>query len=259
MEQKPSNYGKLWEREELILAFDLYCRIPFQKTKANNPEVQQIAHLLNRSPASVARKLGNFGAFDPKLKAKNISGLEHGSRLDKKTWNDFHGNWNDLVLKAEKIRNKLFKQQGEIRKLTEITIPNGPSERTTVQKQRLLQSFFRKVILCCYQYHCCVTGISIPETLIASHIIPWSVDENHRADPSNGLCMTATFDRLFDCGLMAISDEYKILLSDVVMKKKEPCIQKHIVVFQNKSISMPEKFWPSKEYLSWHRKNVFRG
>ena len=60
-------YGEPWTREELILAFDLYCRIPFQKTKANNPDVIQLAELLGRSPASVARKLGNFGSFDPEL------------------------------------------------------------------------------------------------------------------------------------------------------------------------------------------------
>ena len=62
-------------RDELILAFYLYCRIPFQKTKASTPEVQELAALLQRSPASIARKLGNFGAFDPELKRRRISGL----------------------------------------------------------------------------------------------------------------------------------------------------------------------------------------
>ena len=56
-------YGALWTRQELILAFDLYCRIPFRKTKANNRDVIELAKLLGRSPASVARKLGNFGSF----------------------------------------------------------------------------------------------------------------------------------------------------------------------------------------------------
>ena len=53
---KPEKYGTLWTREELILAFDLYCRIPFKKTKANNPDVIELANLLKRSPASIARK-----------------------------------------------------------------------------------------------------------------------------------------------------------------------------------------------------------
>ena len=78
-----SRYGDLWTREELILAFDLYCRIPFQKTKASNPEVQKLATLLGRTPASVARKLGNFGAFDPILRDAQITGLVHTGKLDR--------------------------------------------------------------------------------------------------------------------------------------------------------------------------------
>ena len=89
-EQRPAKYGTLWTRDELIVAFELYCRIPFQKTKASNPEVQRIASLIQRSPASVARKLGNFGALDPRLQALEISGLAHTGRLDRETWDEFH-------------------------------------------------------------------------------------------------------------------------------------------------------------------------
>ena len=78
-ESQPKKYGQLWNREELILAFDLYCRIPFKKTKANNPEVIRLAKSLNRSAASVARKLGNFGSFDPELKKQQVTGLAHAS------------------------------------------------------------------------------------------------------------------------------------------------------------------------------------
>ena len=69
-------------RDELIVAFELYCRIPFQMTKASYPEVQRVASLIQRSPASVARKLGNFGALDPRLQAEKISGLTHAGRMD---------------------------------------------------------------------------------------------------------------------------------------------------------------------------------
>lgn len=61
----PSKYNTIWSREELVLALYLYCQIPFAKTKANNLEVIRLAKVLERTPSSVARKLGNFGAFDP--------------------------------------------------------------------------------------------------------------------------------------------------------------------------------------------------
>ena len=56
-----------------MLAFHTYCQIPFAKTKASNPDVISLAELLGRTPSSVARKLGNFGAFDPMLAEKGIS------------------------------------------------------------------------------------------------------------------------------------------------------------------------------------------
>ena len=74
MDARPANDGQPWTREQLILAFELYCRIPFQRTKASDPRVKELAAILGRTPASVARKLGNFGAFDPQLAARDISG-----------------------------------------------------------------------------------------------------------------------------------------------------------------------------------------
>lgn len=48
-EERGSRYGQLWARDELILAFDFYCRIPFQQTKASNPKVQELAAILGRT------------------------------------------------------------------------------------------------------------------------------------------------------------------------------------------------------------------
>lgn len=61
-----------WTRDQLLVAFNLYCKIPFSKTKANNPSVVRVARLINRSPASVAMKLGNFGSFDPACRVRGL-------------------------------------------------------------------------------------------------------------------------------------------------------------------------------------------
>ena len=99
---RPQKYGVLWNREELILAFDLYCRIPFKKTKADNPEVIELAKLLKCSPASIARKLGNFGSFDPEFQKRQVTGLIHAGKLDGEIWDEFNNDWNRLVLEGEK-------------------------------------------------------------------------------------------------------------------------------------------------------------
>lgn len=205
-----SRYGTLWSREESILAFELYCRIPFQKTKADNPAVNELAALLGRTPASVARKLGNFGAFDPALQRLQIKGLTHTSKLDREIWNEFHADWNGLVWEAAQLRGKL----GHTPFLEELVRPpTGPSERKKLTKQRAHQSFFRDAVLSSYEWTCCVTGLTIRECLIASHIVPWSEDETFRTDPTNGLCLSATFDRLFDTGLMTVTDDLIVRFS----------------------------------------------
>lgn len=72
-----------WTREEEIIVFNLYCKIPFQKSSKNHPDVIRIANLIGRSPSAVNMKIGNLGSFDDTLKAKGIVGLTNASKLDK--------------------------------------------------------------------------------------------------------------------------------------------------------------------------------
>lgn len=249
-------YGTPWSREELILAFELYCRIPFQKTKANNPEVQEIAELLGRTPASVARKLGNFGAFDPELRKAKISGLTHTSKLDHHIWEEFNRNWNGLVWEANKLRKSLEREKmaGPV-----LAQPSGPSEKMRTSKQRIHQAFFRAAILSSYEETCCITGLKIPECLIASHIVPWSEEEKYRTDPTNGLCLSSTFDRLFDVGLITISVELTVCVATTLLRTKNQSTQELICSYSGTRIIAPRRFMPSPERLQWHRVNVFRG
>lgn len=250
-----SRYGQLWSREELVLAFELYCRIPFAKTKASNPEVRSLASAIARTPASVARKLGNFGAFDPELQKRNISGLGHGSKLDEAIWIEFNSDWQSLVLRAAQIRNK--------RKIAEKfetiwTPPTGPSERPVTAKLRLHQAFFREAVLSSYVGRCAVTGLSIPECLIASHIVPWSESAEARANPRNGICLSATMDRLFDCGLLTFQDNYTIELSPRIESLKDRPVVEQVGCFNQRPMMLPERFLPGKDFLAWHRENRFR-
>lgn len=65
---------------------------------------------------------------------------------------------------------------------------------------------------------CGITGISIPELLVASHIKFWSKNEKNRLNPSNGICLSATFDKAFDKGLIAIDSDFKVLFSSKLNK-----------------------------------------
>jgi len=256
---KPERNGINWTREESILAFDLYCRIPFKKTKANNPAVIALARALGRTPASIARKLGNFGANDPELKKQDISGLSHTSKLDEAIWLEFNSDWGKLVVEADRLRQKITDQTLSSEK--EPLIPGivGPTERITTAKQRIYQNFFRASVLSGFNQQCCICRLPHRDILIASHIVPWSVREDARVNPQNGLCLCASHDLAFERGLIGIGTDFSILLSDRVKKSKDLASQFLFIAFEGKRIALPDRFTPREEFLSWRLEKFIEG
>jgi len=96
-----------WTREETIVAFNVYCKIPFKKSSKFNPTVIEYASLIGRSPSALNMKIGNFGRLDPNLRKQGISGLSHGAKIDGIIWKEFNENWDELAFESEKIIAKL--------------------------------------------------------------------------------------------------------------------------------------------------------
>ena len=74
--------SKNWSGEELILALNLYCKIPFGKVHIHNPDNITLEKILGRTPSAVSWKLANFASLDPSLKKRNIAGASHESTRD---------------------------------------------------------------------------------------------------------------------------------------------------------------------------------
>ena len=92
-----------WTREELILAINLYCKIPFGRMHHGNPLIIEFANLIGRTPSSVTFKLGNFASFDPSLRARGIKGAVNASKLDKEIWDEFYRDWDKTLLQSETL------------------------------------------------------------------------------------------------------------------------------------------------------------
>lgn len=212
----------LWSREELILAINLYCKLPFGKMHKTNAAIVALAELIGRTPSSVALKLGNFASFDPKLKARGIKGAANASKLDKAIWDEFYNNWDNALLQSEALlAQKQHSTIEEINGLALEHLPKDGKEKERFVKTRVNQSLFRNIVLATYNHECCITGLKKDEFLIASHIIPWSKDDKNRLNPMNGLCLNALHDKAFDSGLITIRpDDYTILLSSELKQKK---------------------------------------
>ena len=255
-----AKYGTRWEREESILTLYLYCQIPFAKTKANNPEVIRLAKLIGRTPSSVARKLGNFGAFDPLLQSRGVTGLTHVSEDDRAIWNEFHGHWELLVASADKILAELPAAMPDDRDKQELRGEQEyeQTERPVTRMERLCQSFFRRTILASYDNTCCICGIDLPRLLVASHIVPWAVRKESRTDPDNGLCLCAIHDKAFDRGLLGVLQTNEIVVSESVSVSKSRAVQDYLVAFAGQNIHLPRRFPPKPDNLAWHLEKRFQ-
>lgn len=248
-----------WTKEQTIIVFNLYCKIPFQKASSTNPDIVRIAKIIGRSPNSVKMKIGNFGSFDPELRKKGIVGLSNASKLDKEIWDEFNSNWEKLAYESELLIAKFLKK--DIRNVNGIDLTGIPEgkERLSAMKVRINQNFFRQTVLSANNYSCCITGINVPQLLIASHIIPWSKRKETRLNPRNGLCLNALHDKAFDNGFITISTEYRIKVSNVIYDKykNDTNTINWFNEYQNNKINLPERFVPEKQFPEYHYENIF--
>jgi putative restriction endonuclease len=250
----------LWTKEELILAFNLYLKIPFGKMHSTNKDVIHLANLIGRTPNSIALRLVNFASVDPVLKARGIKGMDGGTKIVQPIWDEFYNNQEDLVFQSEQILAE--KENTTIEnKYQELLFDLKDLKGETAIRQvktRVNQSVFRQMVLANYNTKCAITGIDIPKLLLASHIIPWSKNEEHRLNPENGICLSALYDKAFDKGLIGIDLNYEIILSkDLKSKRDTSFYNQHFAPIENKKIIEAISYLPRKEFLQYHLDVVF--
>lgn len=251
---------KNWSREELILAFNLYCKTPFGRIHIHNPEIINLARILGRSPSAVSWKLANFARLDPALQNRNIAGASHGGKLDIEVWEEFKGAWDKLSFESEKLLAQITGNSIETVANIETTdLPEEGKERDAIVKVRVNQSFFRKSVFAAYDSRCCITGLAISDLLNASHIIPWSHDALNRVNPRNGLCLNVIHDRAFDRGLMTITTDYVVKVSPLlIVNKDDDAAREFLLRFDGIKIRLPSRFPPDIEFLKYHNKEIFK-
>jgi putative restriction endonuclease len=203
---------KNWSRDELLVAFRLYCRTPFGKLHQRNPDIIELAQLLGRTPSAVAMKACNFASLDPVQRARNISALGNVSQADRELWKSFEQNSESVAAEAEAAYGRLGSQRAETED-QDWEMPQGPTEVERTVRTRRVQGFFRAAVLASYEFRCALSGIALPELLNASHIVPWNVDTERRADPRNGIALNTLYDRAFDRGLITFDESMRLVVS----------------------------------------------
>jgi predicted restriction endonuclease len=260
---KSNSKGKRWTEDETVLALWLYFQLPFGQLHSGNQEIKQLAQLIDRTNSSVAMKLCNFASLDPKILSTGRKGLDGASKLDREMYTKFGENWDDLVVRAHMLWDQSKANEIEPERLNEKSSNyqfdgfEGASSVERTVTQRRGQQFFRRAVLANYDQQCCITGISEPQLLIASHIKPWSTDVANRHNPSNGLLLSATFDKAFDQGLMTVGVDLKLKLSRRLTEAACDRTRAYFAPFDERKIRDAERFDPEPAFLEWHSHTLF--
>ena len=250
---------RLWTEEELIVVFNLYLKMPFGQMNRTGSRVIHMAKLIDRTPSSIAMRLGNFASVDPYHINRGIKGLQGGMKQVKPIWGKYSENKEDFTYESELLLAQYENTTVENKFKKEIEILDSIEGKTVERlvKTRVNQSVFRNIVLNNYDYKCAISQIEIPELLVASHIVPWSKDEKNRMNPSNGIALNNLYDQAFDRGLITFDNELKMVLSKKLIESSNQSVARYFHSLEAKTMNLPERFIPDFLFMEYHRKKIF--
>lgn len=250
-----------WTRKQLLVAFNLYCQIPFGKMHSKNPEVIKLAKRIGRTSSALAMKLTNIASLDPAITLTGRTGLPGASVADRAMWQEMQDNWEAFATEAQQalaafgVTEEAETTDGNLA-IDELVDYKGVSKKALVSI-RHGQAFFRRSVLSAYDYRCCITGLALPRLLVASHIVPWKVDTDNRLNPRNGLCLSALHDKAFDVGIITVTKDMTVKVSRKYAKGAGGFFGSALMTYDGKLIASPEKFAPREDFLAFHHEYVF--
>ena len=257
---------RLWTRDELLVALNLYHKLTFGQLHARNPAIIGLAEKLGRGANSVAMKLCNFASLDPALALRGVKGLEGASKLDRAIGTitglggcgaGKRGCFAEPVRRGRDQRSRVLpKKVCEFRK----RLPSGPTEVAGSAKFRRGQEYFRDAVLNNFGGRCGVSQLPVRELLIASHILPWGKYPAERLNVRNGICLSRLHDAAFDRGLISFDDELRLVLSPTLKHDLAQCsVADNFGKYAGEPLRLPpDAALPELAFLAEHRARVFR-
>ncbi|MDW7761119.1 MAG: HNH endonuclease [Acidobacteriota bacterium] len=185
----------------------------------------------------------------PEWSASIVRGKAKGYELDKEAgqfiWKNLQHAWqvhriHDLDREAQRIEEERARFGKE-----------------TMIKPRLGQASFRLQVTDAYRRACAITEEHSLPALEAAHIKPYTESGPHAV--SNGLLLRSDFHRLFDRGYITITPEYRIEVSRRLKDEFEN--GRSYYPFDGRPVAhLPPNpiDHPSRNFLSWHNRNIFR-
>lgn len=248
--------NRSWSEAEKTLILELYWQLSneeIDKLRDKHPKIIALEENLGLSnkARSIYMRFGNFMYIDSNKQKNGLPGI--GDK-DKKLWDYFYNQWDKLAAACQEAREAL-----QIPPTVEGAVADdadfSAETRKVITVQRIKQHDFRQRILANYENRCCISGISAPRLLVASHIVPWHIDKKNRLNPENGLCLSPLYDKAFDSGLISLDGQMRVILSDAV--KNNESLYPFFMAYEGKQITMPFRYKPDSEFVAYHRKHIF--
>lgn len=246
-----------WTRDEVLAALHLYTQLSFGQLHKGNADIKALAAQMDRTPSSVAMKLTNLASLDPQITANGRKGLPGASARDRSVWAELQSHWDVTALEAaaafERIAGQADAAVNDSEDSSHEPVFAEGLTRAAVVQVRKNQHIFRGAVLNSYNNRCCISGLSEERLLVASHIVPWSEDQQNRLNPQNGLCLSALHDKAFDVGLITVTTDHRVLVSPSLKRKSaDTFMAESLLKFDQHPIVLPERFKPKAEFLAWH-------
>ncbi len=100
---------------------------------------------------------------------------------------------------------------------------------------------------------CIITWVNDERLLIASHIKPWAIAEDHeKIDYLNWLTLSPTYDKLFDQWFITFTDSWIMHVSPYI----SPMNQKRLNLIDKQKFEF--KITGREKYLEYHNMNIFK-
>ncbi len=162
-----------------------------------------------------------------------------------------------------------FSPNGVFKEIENKILTEAPHEYRNEIKQLLIEkndeeiflrgSIFKREIPKIYNNTCCISGMRVDSTkdismIDACHIVPFS--ESFDDTITNGFTLCPKLHRAFDRGLIAIDENYRVLISNNFNEKESIY---GIRIFEGKEIILPriESYYPLKTNFKKHREEKY--
>ncbi|WP_017578716.1 phosphorothioated DNA-binding restriction endonuclease [Nocardiopsis valliformis] len=151
----------------------------------------------------------------------------------------------------------------EISTLAGLTLAGTPLSTRDERLGARRDPGFRDEILVAYEYQCAfcgydgwIDGFSVG--LEAAHVRWWALGGPDEVD--NGLCLCSIHHRLFDRGVLGLSEDLGIVVSTRFVGRS-PAAEGMVLDLSGRPAGKPQAGLSTigREYVAWHTREVFRG